>query len=133
MTSSWVLTLLCLVTFALSGFYTYGRAYRGRYKALIIAQAVSLGYLLFGCLAYVLGGMFFLRVAVIVLAWLLSMAFLIAARLWALLWTNVVLAERRLFARRAERPIKQCSSLVAGLYWLGFAAEVERWLSCALA
>ena len=115
MTSSWVLTFLCLVTFALSGFYTYGRTYRGRYKALIIAQAVSLGYILFGCLAYVLGGMFFLRVAAIVLAWLLSMAFLIAARLWALLWTNVVLAERRLFARRAERPIKRVLIIGGGV------------------
>jgi len=46
--SSWVLTLLCLTVFALSGFYTYGRAYRGRYKAVIIVQAVSVGYLLFG-------------------------------------------------------------------------------------
>jgi uncharacterized membrane protein len=40
--SSWALTLICLVVFALSGFYTYGWGYRGRYKALIIVQAVSL-------------------------------------------------------------------------------------------
>ena len=50
--SAWTLTLICLVVFALSGFYTYGRAYRGRYKALIIVQAVSLAYILFDCLAY---------------------------------------------------------------------------------
>ena len=56
--SSWALTLLCLVVFVLSGFYTYGRAYRGRYKVLIIVQAVSLAYILFDCLAYLSGNMF---------------------------------------------------------------------------
>ena len=53
--NAWVLTFLCLLVFALSGFYTYGRAYRGRYKALVIAQAVSLGYILYSCLAYLSG------------------------------------------------------------------------------
>ena len=38
----WLLTLICLIIFYLSGFYTCGRAYRSRYKALIVAQAVSL-------------------------------------------------------------------------------------------
>src|SRR5262245_55824852 len=35
-----LLTLLSLVVFYFSGFYTHGRRYRGRYKALVIAQAV---------------------------------------------------------------------------------------------
>jgi hypothetical protein len=30
------LTLVCLVVFSLSGFYSYGRTYRGRYKALVV-------------------------------------------------------------------------------------------------
>ena len=41
---SWILSVICVIVFALSGFYTYGRAYQGRYKALIIFQAVSLSY-----------------------------------------------------------------------------------------
>ena len=48
----WLLTLICLIAFYLSGFYTHGRAYRSRYKTLIIVQAVSLSYLLFGFLTY---------------------------------------------------------------------------------
>ena len=32
--------------------YTHGRAYRSRYKTLIIVQAVSVSYLLFGFLTY---------------------------------------------------------------------------------
>ena len=37
----WLLTLLSLFVFYGSGFYTHGRFYRGRYKALVIAQAIS--------------------------------------------------------------------------------------------
>ena len=77
--SSWALTLLCLVVFALSGFYTYGQAYRGRYKVLIIVQAVSLAYILFDCLAYLSGNLFSLSRPVLVLALLLSVGCLIAS------------------------------------------------------
>ena len=45
--SSWILTLICLVVFSLSGFYTYGRFYRGRYKVLVVIQAVGAAYLIF--------------------------------------------------------------------------------------
>jgi nucleoside-diphosphate-sugar epimerase len=114
--SSWVLTLLCLTVFALSGFYTYGRAYRGRYKAVIIVQAVSVGYLLFGCFAYFSGGMFSLPRTALVLAWLLSLVFLITSRLWSLLWTKVVLTERRLFERTTERRVKQVLVIGGGGY-----------------
>ncbi len=30
------LTLICLIVFSLSGFYSYGRTYRGRYKTLVV-------------------------------------------------------------------------------------------------
>src|SRR5215471_10504208 len=114
--SFWILTALCLTVFALSGFYTYGRAYRGRYKALIIVQAVSFGYLLFGCLAYVSGGMFSLPRAALVLAWLLSLVCLLASRLWSLLWTKVILTERRLFERNMEQRVKRVLVIGGGGY-----------------
>jgi nucleoside-diphosphate-sugar epimerase len=114
--SSWILTLLCLMVFALSGFYTYGRAYRGRYKALIIMQAVSVGYLLFGCLAYFSGGMFALPRAALVLTWLLSLVCLLASRLWSLLWTKVILTERRLFERNMEQRVKRVLVIGGGGY-----------------
>src|SRR3954465_7813137 len=43
--AAWPLTLICIAVFYLTGFYTYGRFYQGRYKALIIFQAVSQSYL----------------------------------------------------------------------------------------
>lgn len=90
---SWLLTLICLCTFALSGFYTYGRAYKVPYKALIVTQAVSLAYLLYGFISYFLGGALDMPRGAWVLAWVVSVAVLVASRVWAWLWSNVVRAE----------------------------------------
>ena len=57
--STWLLTLISLAVFSLNGFYTSGRFYRGRYKPLVIVQAVSLAYLVFGALTYLSQGIFF--------------------------------------------------------------------------
>jgi hypothetical protein len=47
MNSAWLLTLICILVFTASGFYTYGRFYRGRYKVLVVMQAVSVSFLIF--------------------------------------------------------------------------------------
>ena len=52
---AWLLTLICLLVFLLSGFYTSGRLYHGRYKVMLVAEAVSLAYSLFACIAYITG------------------------------------------------------------------------------
>src|SRR5882724_9357824 len=96
---AWLLTGVCLLVFAVSGFYTRGRAYQGRYKALVVTQAVSLGYLLFGFIAYFLGGALDMPRGALVLAWALSVVVLVLSRVWALLWSNVVRSEIHL-----ERP-----------------------------
>jgi len=90
---AWLLTAICLLVFGLSGFYTRGRAYQGRYKALIVTQAVSLAYLLFGFVAYFLGGALDMPRAALVLAWAVSVVVLVISRVWAVLWSNVVRAE----------------------------------------
>jgi len=88
-----LLTTICLTVFAFSGFYTRGRAYQGRYKALVITQAVSLAYLLFGFVAYFLGGVLDMPRGALVLAWGLSVTVIILSRLWAVVWSNVVRSE----------------------------------------
>src|SRR5689334_16707080 len=42
------LTLISIVVFYRSGFYTFGRFYQGRYKALVVFQAVCQSYLIYG-------------------------------------------------------------------------------------
>ncbi len=101
--NSWVLTLLCLILFTANGFYTYGRFYRGRYKVLVVIQAVSLAYLIFGALTYLaqsiflgtLGSILNFPRGALVLAWALSTAMLVAARAWASIWKNIIKAESK--------------------------------------
>lgn len=49
-----ILLLLGIATFALFGFYTKGRAYASRYKVIVVMQAVTLSFLLFGFLGFLL-------------------------------------------------------------------------------
>ena len=88
----WLLSLTTIVVYSLSGFYTRGRFYRGRFKALAIFQAVSLSYVLFGFTLYIgfaraLGDGFLQppRLA-LPIAWFLTFCGTAGARLWAMLW-----------------------------------------------
>jgi nucleoside-diphosphate-sugar epimerase len=91
--TSWLLTTICLVIFTLSGFYTYGRAYKGPYKALIVTQAVSLGYVVFGFVSYFIGGALDMPRGALVAAWAISVVVIGLSRVWAVLWSKVVRAE----------------------------------------
>jgi nucleoside-diphosphate-sugar epimerase len=108
---AWLLTAVCLLVFAVSGFYTRGRAYQGRYKALVVTQAVSLAYLLFGFIAYFLGGALDMPRGALVLAWAVSVVVLVLSRVWALLWSNVVRAEINL---EKPTPLNVARVLVIG-------------------
>ncbi|MFN7930710.1 MAG: NAD(P)-dependent oxidoreductase [Blastocatellia bacterium] len=87
---SWILSVICVVVFTLCGFYTYGRAYKGRYKALIIFQAASLSYLLFSFVTYFIGASPQIPRAALLFAWLVSVTFLVLARGWSRIWVDVV-------------------------------------------
>lgn len=94
--SVWLLILISLVVFYWSGFYTYGRRYRGRYKALVIGQAVSLSYLVFGFCAFFFPTAISLPRGALLPAWLFTLVFLIGARLWSMLWKAMSQAEHHL-------------------------------------
>lgn len=99
--NSWLLTLICLVVFYLSGFYTYGRFYQGKYKVLIVGQAVSMAYLIFGALTYLAQGVLlpFLRHLLniprgaLLVSWGLTLVLLVVARLWSSAWREVTRKE----------------------------------------
>ncbi|HWO00260.1 MAG TPA: NAD(P)-dependent oxidoreductase [Blastocatellia bacterium] len=116
---AWLLTTICLLVFALSGFYTRGRAYQGRYKALVVTQAVSLAYLLFGFIAYFLGGALDMPRAALLLGWMVSVGALVLSRLWALLWSNVVRAEINLEKPAAQDIIRVL--VIGGAGYIGSA------------
>jgi nucleoside-diphosphate-sugar epimerase len=126
--SAWLLTLICLVIFSLSGFYTYGRFYRGRYKVLIIAQAVSLAYLIFGSLTYlsqgpILGFMnSFLRLprGVLLASWGLSIVLIVASRAWVTVWKKMVRIDRRLLENSGKQKIERVL-VIGGAGYIGSA------------
>jgi len=86
----WILTTISLAVFAMSGFYTRGRYYQGKYKALVIAQAVGLSYLFFGSVAWLSQApIAFLPRSVLFMGCLLTAGLLIAARFWSMLWRKL--------------------------------------------
>src|SRR6185503_3724759 len=86
----WIITAISLAIFSLSGFYTRGRYYQSRYKVLIVAQAVSLSYLIFGCAAWLTQApISILPRSVLVIGWLLTCSLLIISRVWSMLWRMV--------------------------------------------
>ena len=118
---SWLLTLISLVIFYFSGFYTYGRMYQGRYKVVIVTQAVSLSYLVFGFLTFLLWHIFSLPRSVLVIAWLLTLFLLLSARLWSTLWKMVVQAERHLLENQLDDGRMKRVLVIGGAGYIGSA------------
>ncbi len=126
--SAWLLTLICLALFVLNGFYTYGMFYRGRYKALIITQAVSIAYLIYGSLTYVsqgpllrfLEGYLKLPRGTLLLAWVLTILVLMASRAWVVLWKKIQVSNRRLLNTPAHSNIRRVL-VIGGAGYIGSA------------
>jgi nucleoside-diphosphate-sugar epimerase len=117
--SAFRLTLVCLIVFSLSGFYSYGRTYRGRYKALVVTHAVSLAYFLFGFLSYFIDG-YGLQLGTYLYAWFISIVLLVGSRLWSSLWANIVRAEAHSFKQTDEDKARKVL-LVGGAGYIGSA------------
>ncbi len=119
-TYGWQLAIVCLVCFYWNGFYTYGRSYQSRYKALIVSQAVTLAFLLFGFAMYFFGHEAELARGALVLAWLLSLALLIGSRVWTTIWAKVVTPEHEAIAA-AKRASGRTVLVIGGAGYIGSA------------
>ncbi|MDA0658522.1 MAG: SDR family oxidoreductase [Planctomycetota bacterium] len=105
----WPLTTVCILLFLLNGFYTYGRFYQGRYKALVVTQAVSVGYLLYGFFSYMFNGILVNEIVslpgvrmVLGLSWVYSIVLTVGARIFNELWQKTVAPERATWERNLE-------------------------------
>jgi nucleoside-diphosphate-sugar epimerase len=125
--SAWLLSLIGLAVFSLNGFYTSGRFYRGRYKSLVIIQAVSLSYLVFGALTYLSQGIFFdflknyliMPRGSLMVSWVISMALLVAARTWSSLWKHLLRVERQ--GAPTDSPKVRRALVIGGAGYIGSA------------
>ena len=84
---------LSLPVFLIFGFYTRGRFYQSRYKVLVVAQAVTVSYLLLAALAYVAHQVVYIPRGVWLLAWLITLGLLITSRIWAAIWRRIAAGE----------------------------------------
>jgi nucleoside-diphosphate-sugar epimerase len=117
--SSPLVTVVTLTTFALFGFYAHSRAYRGPYKALIIAQAVAVAYLVVATLMYLLFGLTeFLPRPVWMLAGVTTFAFVGGARFVANLWRNTVFTEAALKGRPTRTKVRSVL-IIGGAGYIG--------------
>jgi nucleoside-diphosphate-sugar epimerase len=94
-----LLTVIGIAVFALSGFYTRGRAYSSKYKVIVIAQSVSITYLIFSGVLYMAQSTYvpeklvaFPRSAFL-LAWVVTMLLMITTRVWSAMWRKSLRAE----------------------------------------
>jgi nucleoside-diphosphate-sugar epimerase len=118
--AAWPLTIICIAVFYLSGFYTYGRFYQGRYKALIIFQAVCQSYLIFGFVTYFLHGKLSLPRSALILSWGFSVVFLVGSRLWLHMWNKIADPERDLALSRSGAAAKHVL-VIGGAGYIGSA------------
>ncbi len=82
----WVLTVVSIVVFAASGFYTYGRAYQGRFKALVVLEAVSISYLILAGVNYFTPDLLGPPRSVFLGSYVLSALLLVGARIGSRVW-----------------------------------------------
>ncbi|RMH55029.1 MAG: NAD-dependent epimerase/dehydratase family protein [Deinococcus-Thermus bacterium] len=85
---------LSFLVFAANGFYTRSRAYRGRYKLLVVAQAVMLTYLLYGFTVFMLPFVADPPGAVVLLSLLFTLGLVLGARAWVHYWYLVELERK---------------------------------------
>jgi nucleoside-diphosphate-sugar epimerase len=125
--SFWLLVPISLIVFYSSGFYTRGRFYRDRYKALVIVQAISVGILIFGLFVLLLRETISFPRSALFLTWLLEMALVGGARLWTVLWAGLKRAEIASARTRGTDEGTETVLVIGGAGYIG-SALVERLL-----
>lgn len=88
--SAWLLTIISMIVFWVSGFYTYGRAYQSKYKLLVVFQAVSISFLIFVVFSFLIPFVTPFPRSMLLASWLLTLTLLVVSRVWAYLWGRAI-------------------------------------------
>jgi nucleoside-diphosphate-sugar epimerase len=89
-----LLILIGIGVFWVFGFYSKGRSYRGRYKVLVVTQAVAVTYLLLTFSGYIFPSIFYVPRGVLVVGWMIMTVAGVLSRVWSSVWK--VLAKEEL-------------------------------------
>ncbi|MBL7978408.1 MAG: NAD-dependent epimerase/dehydratase family protein [Bacteroidetes Order II. Incertae sedis bacterium] len=106
------LVAIALPVFMLSGFYTSGRFYQGKYKAITVLQAVALTYLIFTALTFFSGKLLWYSRSVLLVSWIFSSILLVGARLWSVVWKYVLRSEVSISKKRNPGQIKSIRNVL---------------------
>ena len=116
--TSFLITILLIATFAISGCYSYGRAYQTRHKLVVIVQAVTFTFVLAGMLAFLVPSGFAMPRSVLLIAGAFSIVVFPVSRLWSAAWRYVVHAEDR--TPTSARSIRQQDTIVLVIGGAGY-------------
>jgi len=101
----WLGTAIAFGVFYASGFYTRGRGYRGRYKALIVLQAVAVTFLIFGSLSFLLPNFVVVPRSALLIGALVAATLMCGSRIWSALWKRIAFTEStQLAASTGDKP-----------------------------
>ena len=81
-----VFTGAALAVFWAFGFYTRGRGYRGKYKALIVAQAVTTVFLGLAAVSYFLPSATVFPRSALLASYVMALVMEVGSRLWSTAW-----------------------------------------------
>lgn len=107
---AWLLTIISMAMFYTSGFYTYGRNYYSRYKALIIFQAVTFSYLTFSIVCFIIASMF--PRSIWLFGYFITLIALETSRLWSSIWKKTINGETKI--KTNEKKNEKSKVLVIG-------------------
>jgi nucleoside-diphosphate-sugar epimerase len=118
-------SVVAVGVFISSGFYGYGRTYQTKYKILIVAEAVTIAFLLIGALAFVAPSIIALPRSVLFLGWGISLLMFISSRIWTAVWRYIVRTEengsQRVTSVASDKTVPETVLLIGGAGYIGSA------------
>jgi nucleoside-diphosphate-sugar epimerase len=87
------ITVMALAVFFGFGFYTRGRAYRSKYKVLIVAQAVTVAFLILAAASLFVPVASILPRSALITSGIVAVVLLAGSRIWSAVWGNLVYQE----------------------------------------
>lgn len=97
-----IVTVICIICFALSDVYASGGVRPRRLKAVIIAEALTLAFVITGGVLYLIDGDPPVSWKGLALAWALALALFWSSRLWSAAWRYVLRTEAGVQSDRVE-------------------------------
>ena len=119
--NTWPLTIVTLAIFFFMGIYTYGRFYQGRYRALLVFQAITQSYLIF----WFITDFFFYNTnavprSALMIAFGFNVLLSVGARVWTRLWEKIIHPERQALLSAQRGPEKRIL-VIGGAGYIGSA------------